>query len=175
MVQAESISFGVLNFFQVLLGSIEEAVAERNLMLLVLSAAMPVPGIFTGAVLQPIVFDHPEHQGRLSATISNFTLKRNIQWIDDLLQPLRCVFRRQRVNARLQPCNNQRSVVDEWKVVFRPTGVMQLPQLSQANDLIGLAQTVQLVGIPQQRDASTIPQIVVCNALANEVAICLGS
>ncbi len=87
MVQAEFVSAGVVNFLQVVLCSVEQAVTQGNLLLLVLPATVPVPCVFTRAELQSVGFDDPEDQSRLTATACHFSLVIHDGWIDALFEP----------------------------------------------------------------------------------------
>ena len=161
MVKAELVAFGVVNLFQVVLCSIEQAMAQGNLLSFVFTAAVPMPRVFAGAVLQTIGFDQPEDQRSLTATASDFSLVVDDRRVDLCFEPFCCIFRRQCVDAAFETGNDKNNFIDEGQIVIGPTRFAELPKLSDADHLRWLAELVQLVGIPQQRNTASCPQIVV--------------
>lgn len=161
MVQAQLVAFDVVNLFQVVLCSIEQAMAQGDLLSFVLTAAMPMPRIFAGAVLQAIGFDEPKDQRSLTTTASDFSLVVDDRRVNLCFEPFRCFFRRQSVDAAFETGDDKNRVIDKWQIVIGPTRFAELPKLSDADDLRWLAELVQLVGIPQQRNAASCPQVVV--------------
>ena len=75
MVQAEPISYGILNFLQVMLSPVEQTMAQGNLVVPVLSATLPEPSVLTDVLLKAGMFHHPENQSRLITSISNLSLE----------------------------------------------------------------------------------------------------
>ena len=161
MVQTELVAAGVVDFLQVVLCSVEETVTQGNLLLLVFAAAVPVPCVFTRAELQPVGFDDPEDESRLTATVSHFSLVVHDGWIDALFEPCGCFFRWKSIDTGFKPGHNQHYIVHEREVIFRPASSVKLSELSQADYLLRLTQLVEFVCIPQQRDATSIPEIVI--------------
>ena len=162
MVQSKGLSLGIVDFSQVRLRSVEQALTKRNLLLAMFTGAVPVPGVIPHAILSTFVLNNPEDQCGMTAPVGNFTLEADNGWIDLLLQPVRRLTRRQSVNTRLETGDNQRSVIDERQIVSTPTLGIQTTKLPKTYDLVWLAYLVQLVRIPQEADASADPEIVVC-------------
>ena len=151
---------GNVNPSEVMLCPVEQAMTQRNLLLFIFAATVPIVGIVAGAVCQPGVLDQPEDEGRLVAAVCDFPLVRDDHGIDDVFKPLLRFVGWQSINATFQASHNERRIVDQRQVRFWPASVVELQQSAQTDYLLWLAQLVQAISVPQDRDASAGPAIV---------------
>jgi hypothetical protein len=121
---------------------------------------MPVVGVIAGLVCQASVIYNPEHESRLVAATSYFTLVRHDGWVDGSFQPLAGVIGRQGVDAGFQTSNDESLVVYQRHLVIGPACGLQLEEPTQAHHLLRLADLCKLVSIPKQGDTTPSPDVV---------------
>jgi hypothetical protein len=161
VIQAETPTFGVLKFFQVVLCPIEKTMTQWDLLVPVLSTALPEPSIIADALFQSCWFYDPENECRLIATVCHLPLEAHNRGVNVFLQPIRHVLWRKSVDAGLKTCDHQGYLIHEGQLVFRPTSFTETQELPQTDDLISRAQLAEFLGVPEEGNPTSSPQIIV--------------
>ena len=103
---------GNVNPSEVMLCPVEQAMTQRNLLLLVFAATVPIVGIDAGAISKPGVLDQPEDESRLVAAVCDLSLVRDDHGIDDVFKPLLRFVWWQSIDTAFQASHDERRVVD---------------------------------------------------------------